>query len=83
MSSASDQKLCYGVCSAFKSSFDEFVGEKEVFPSYSSAILAPLSLELIYLQAFLDEDFFNLFILSKTGFARRFNGKMRVTQVRI
>ena len=40
MSSASDQKLFCEVCSAF-SSFDEFVGEKEVSPSYSSAILAP------------------------------------------
>ena len=41
MSSASDQKLFYAVCSAFKCSFDEFVGEKVVSPSYSSAILAP------------------------------------------
>ena len=43
MSSASDRKLFCGVCSAFKSSFDEFVGEKVVSPSYSSAILAPPS----------------------------------------
>ena len=41
MSSASDQKLFCGVCSAFKCSFDEFVGEKVVSLSYSSAILAP------------------------------------------
>ena len=41
MSSASIQKLFCGVCSAFKCSFDEFVGEKVVPPSYSSAILAP------------------------------------------
>ena len=41
MSSASDQKLFCGVCSAFKCSLDEFVGEKVVSPSYSSAILAP------------------------------------------
>ena len=41
MSSASDQKLFCGVCSAFKCSFDEFVGEKVISPSYSSAILAP------------------------------------------
>ena len=40
MSFASDQKLFCGVCSAFKCSFDEFVGEKVVSPSYSSAILA-------------------------------------------
>ena len=41
MSSASDQKLFCGVCSAFNCSFDEFVWEKVVSPSYSSAILAP------------------------------------------
>ena len=38
MSSASLQKLFCGVCSALKCSFEEFVGEKVVFPSYSSAI---------------------------------------------
>ena len=41
MSSASIQKLFCGICSAFKYSFDEFVGEKVVSPSYSSTILAP------------------------------------------
>ena len=40
MSSARDQKLFCAVCSVFKCSFDEFVGEKVVSPSYSSAILA-------------------------------------------
>ena len=39
VSFASVQKLFCGVCSAFKWSFDEFVGEKVVFPSYSSVIL--------------------------------------------
>ena len=39
MSSASIQKLFGGICSAFKCSFNEFVGEKVVSPSYSSAIL--------------------------------------------
>ena len=38
MSSASGQKLFCEVCSAFKCSFDEFMGEKVVSPSYSSAI---------------------------------------------
>ena len=38
MSSASIQKLFCGICSAFKCSFNEFVGEKVVSPSYSSAI---------------------------------------------
>ena len=38
MSSASIQKLFCGICSACKCSFDEFVGEKVVSLSYSSAI---------------------------------------------
>ena len=41
MFSASIQKLFCGVCSALKCSFDEFVREKVVSPSYSSAILGP------------------------------------------
>ena len=41
MTSARDQKLFCEVCSAFRYSFDEFVGEKVVSPSYSSAILGP------------------------------------------
>ena len=39
MSSASIQKLFFGICSEFKCSFDEFVGDKVVSPSYSSTIL--------------------------------------------
>ena len=39
MSSAGIQKLFCGIYSAFQCSFDEFVGEKMVSPSYSSAIL--------------------------------------------
>ena len=41
MSSASIQKLFCGVCSALKCSFEEFVREKVVSPSYSSTILGP------------------------------------------
>ena len=41
VSSASVQKLLCGSCSIFKWSFDEFVGEKVVSPSDSSAILGP------------------------------------------
>ena len=58
MSSANDQLFC-GVCSAFKCSFDEFVGEKVVSPSYSSATLAPppslhfSSILLFYIATFL------------------------------
>ena len=39
MSAASIQRLFCGFCSAFKYSFDEFMGEKVVSPSYSSTIL--------------------------------------------
>ena len=41
MSSAGIQKLFCGIHSAFKCSFDEFVGEKVVSLSYSSTILGP------------------------------------------
>ena len=41
MSSASIQKLFCGIYSAFKCSFDEYVGGKVVSPSYSSAMLGP------------------------------------------
>ena len=41
MSSASLQRLFCGVYSALKCSFEEFVREKVVFPSYSSTILGP------------------------------------------
>ena len=44
MSSASIQRLFSGIYSAFKCSFDEFVGEKVVFPSCSSIILAAMTL---------------------------------------
>ena len=47
MSCASIQKLFCGICSAFKCSFDEFVGEKVVSPSYSSAILGPPPADLL------------------------------------
>ena len=44
MSSVGIRKLFCGIYSAFKCSFDEFVGEKVVSPSYSSTILGlPLS----------------------------------------
>ena len=42
MSSASLQKLFCEVCLALKCSFEEFVREKVVFPSYSSAIFPSL-----------------------------------------
>ena len=39
MSSANIQKLFCGIYSVFKCSFDKFLGEKMISPSYSSAIL--------------------------------------------
>ena len=48
MSSASIQKLFCGIYSAFKCSYDEFVGEKVVSLSYSSAILGLPSLHTIF-----------------------------------
>ena len=39
VSSASAQRLFCGICSVFKWAFDKFVGEKVVFPCYSSAIV--------------------------------------------
>ena len=41
ISSTSIQKLFCGIYSMFKCSFDEFVGEKVISLSYSSAILGP------------------------------------------
>ena len=41
MSSAGIQKLFCGIYSAFRCSFDEFLGEKVVSLSYSSTILGP------------------------------------------
>ena len=43
MSSAGIQKLFCGIYSVLKCSFDEFVGQKVVSPSYSSVILGPPS----------------------------------------
>ena len=57
MSSASIQKLFCGICSAFKCTFIEFVGEKLVSPSYPSAILGtPPSSGFLFKKVL---DFFN------------------------
>ena len=48
MSSASLQKLFCGVCSALKCSFEEFVREKVVFLSYSSAIFPSLPSTIVF-----------------------------------
>ena len=51
MSSASLQKLFCGVFSALKCSFEEFVREKVVFPSYSSAIFSFSRAQNIFRQS--------------------------------
>ena len=53
MSAASDQKFCK-LCSLFCCSFDEFVEDKVISPSYSSAILTPPP-EVKALETNLDE----------------------------
>ena len=53
--SVSIQKLFCGICSTFKCSFNEFVGEKVVSPSYFSAILGPPPLILSYFNHDMDE----------------------------
>ena len=70
MSAASDQKLLCKLCSPFCCSFDEFVEEKVISPSYSSAILTPPPLQSeevfkkwLLLQIFL-RVFINIFIIS-------------------
>ena len=50
MSSAGIQELFCGIYSAFKSSFDEFVGEKVFSPSYSFAIFPGIYLEGMMLK---------------------------------
>ena len=47
MSSAGIQKLFCGIYSVFKCSFDEFVGQKVVSLSYSSAIFAIFTLQFL------------------------------------
>ena len=51
MSAASYQKLFCELCSLFNCSFDEFVGEKVVSPSYSSAILVPPPMRSTFMQS--------------------------------
>ena len=73
MSSASTQKLFCGIYSAFTCSFDEFVGEKVVSPSYSSTILGPplfLIFERLFLPniRFLVDSFFSLSTLNVSSY---------------
>ena len=72
MSSASFQKLFCGIYSVFKCSFDEFVGEKVVSPSYSSTILGPLP------ASFLPMNVQGWFPLGLTGSILQCKGLSRV-----
>ena len=65
MSSASIQKLFCGIFSAFKYSFNEFVGEKLVSPSYSSAILGlPPFTSFSFISALILIIYFHLLFLA-------------------
>ena len=48
-------KLFCGIYSVFKCSFDEFVGEKVVSLSYSSAILGPPLMPFIFIHCFIHQ----------------------------
>ena len=67
MSSAGIQKLFYVTYSPLKCSFDEFVGEKVVSQSYSSAILEAPPAYLFYSILFL---FLSFFFFKKCNFAK-------------
>ena len=60
ISSASIHKLFCGICSVFKCSFDEFVGEKFVSESYSSAILGPPIQILFHYRLLQDTEYSSL-----------------------
>ena len=64
MSSASIQKSFGGVCSALKCSFDEFVREKVVSPSYSSAILGPPPTKFLILPQYFFSRTFSYSLIS-------------------
>ena len=72
MSSASVQKLFCGICSAFRWSFDEFVGEKVVSPSLT---LLPLFLShiLFYLLS-KRMSFLSRCLMSSASFQKLFCG---------
>ena len=63
MSSTGIQKLFCGIFSVFKCSFDEFMGEKVVSLSYSSAIFTKISLKCHYnVSPYLSHLYFLLFL---------------------
>ena len=75
MSSASIQKLFCEICSVFKCSFDEFVGEKVVSPSYSSTVLE-LPLRIIFYKNLIVKSSNNNFIKTQTVESANYSKKM-------
>ena len=70
MSSASIQKLFCGIYSAFKCSFDEFVGEKVVSPSYSSTIFRLYIFSKCYCDSTLTSRLFRSISFQYSNFQR-------------
>ena len=71
VSSASVQKLFCGICSAFKWSFTEFVGEKVVSPPYSPTILGLPPILVFWMLSFKPT-----FSLSSFTFKRLFSSSL-------
>ena len=74
VSSASVQRLFCEICSAFKWSFDEFVGEKVVFPSYSSTIFGLPPKVLLWI--FQDYIFLSAYSCYLSAFLRKIHVSM-------
>ena len=70
MSSASIQKLFCEIYSAFKCSFDEFVGEKVVSPSYSSTIFRLYIFSKCYCDSTLTSRLFRSISFQYSNFQR-------------
>ena len=70
MSSEGLQKLFCGIYSAFKCSFDEFLGEKVFSLSYSSAILAPPRINLFKVMSIHPDSMGNVLQLCSSIFKK-------------
>ena len=67
LSSISIQKLFCGIYSPFKCFFDEFVGEKVVSLSYSSAILGPPSF-YFFIHGYFSFQYINIYSFFQDSF---------------
>ena len=84
VSSASLQKLFCGICSAFKWSFDEFVGEKVVSPSYSSTILGLppcISFRKEKKKSYYSQVSFSKTIYKTAFYIIKINGSFKISQI--